>query len=273
MRFVVVGDVHGQFGLFSKVLQNLKQKYNISVAFQVGDLAFISSDDRQYLKMLATPGPKEPPLIFDGFDNIEEALCFLRGEIELPVPVLFVGGNHEDWPYLDKFEKEAKEKGIKPPYLVAPHLYFLGRAGVVKVMGMRLAFLSGIYDRIRFEPCSEHPLERWAITKNDEERLLASDGPADIFLSHEWPAQLVIKTRKGNESVSIGCEVIDRALKHFKPQFSFHGHIHCYVRNRCYESECIGLNMLSTAYNENIALAICEYDGNAVKIISVEAVD
>ena len=264
MRFVVVGDVHGRFALLSRILGKLKQVYGIGLAFQVGDLAFISSEDTEYLRMLTTAGLQESPLIFEGFDDIEEALCFLRGEIELPVPVLFVGGNHEDWPFLDQIEREAKEKGVKPPYSVAPHLYFLGRAGMIKVMGMRVAFLSGIYDRIRFELCSEHPLERWAITEKDEEKLLASEGPADIFLSHEWPTQLI----KENEVVAIGCEVVDQALKHFKPPFSFHGHIHSYVRNRRYETECIGLDMLSADYYANKALAVCEYDGKTIRVLS-----
>ncbi|MBX6423428.1 metallophosphoesterase family protein [Thermosulfurimonas sp. F29] len=100
MRFAVVGDVHGRFELLARVLAVLRDRCGVELAFQVGDLAFLSSDDPEYLRILKASGPQDAPLIYEVFDNEVQAIKFLHGEIELPVPVYFVGGNHEDWPYL-----------------------------------------------------------------------------------------------------------------------------------------------------------------------------
>jgi len=180
MRFAVIGDVHGRFELLARVLAVLRDRYGVKLAFQVGDLAFLSSDDPKYLKILKMAGPQAPPLIYEVFDNEVHAIRFLHGEIELPIPVYFVGGNHEDWPYLALVEDKMCEQGMAPPYEVAPNLFFLGRASVVEVAGMRVVVLSGIYDRVKWELCVTSPRKLYYHNQPDEEALLFNAPGADL---------------------------------------------------------------------------------------------
>ena len=144
LKFAVIGDVHGHFEWLAEVLNILKHHENIQIAFQVGDLGFISSERYEYLQILTTGNAQNKPFIYEGFGNINETLAFLQGEITLPLPVFFVGGNHEDWLFLEKLQKEADERKLKSPYFVASNLYFLGRAGIIKIMGIQVGYLSGI---------------------------------------------------------------------------------------------------------------------------------
>lgn len=58
------------------------------------------------------------------------------GEKKAPVMTIFIGGNHEASNYLQEL-----------PYggWVAPNIYYLGYAGVVRYGGLRIGGLSGIY--------------------------------------------------------------------------------------------------------------------------------
>lgn len=64
------------------------------------------------------------------------ACRYHSGEKTAPVLTIFIGGNHEASNYLQEF-----------PYggWVAPNIYYLGYAGVVRVGGLRIGGLSGIY--------------------------------------------------------------------------------------------------------------------------------
>lgn len=61
---------------------------------------------------------------------------YYSGEKKAPVLTIFIGGNHEASNYLQEF-----------PYggWVAPNIYYLGYAGVVRFGGLRIGGLSGIY--------------------------------------------------------------------------------------------------------------------------------
>ena len=268
MRFAVIGDVHGQFELLSRVLAALRDRHGIKLAFQVGDLAFISSEDPRYLKMLKMAGPQDAPLIYDAFDHEEEALRFLRGKIELPVPVYFVGGNHEDWPYLASVEDKMREQGVTPPYEIAPNLFFLGRASVVEVAGMRVVALSGIYDRLKWELCVESPRRLYFHNQEDEEAMLFNAPGADVLLAHEWPVKPVSgATWEEAVYAAIGSPTVDRLIRHFWPVLSFHGHMHRYergIRGGMGErpTKWIGLDMLMADYMQRVfSIALCEFEG------------
>ncbi|CAM9690951.1 unnamed protein product, partial [Hapterophycus canaliculatus] len=62
---------------------------------------------------------------------------YYNGELVAPVLTLFIGGNHEASAYLQELHYGG---------WVAPKIYFMGFAGVVKVGGVRIAGLTGIFN-------------------------------------------------------------------------------------------------------------------------------
>ena len=187
------------------------------------------------------------PFIYEGFDNINEALAFLQGEIMLPLPVFFVGGNHEDWLFLEKLQKEADERKFKSPYFVASNLYFLGRAGIIKIMGIQVGYLSGICEepgyKSSFSLFSAH-----LIKEEDLKNLFNQKATPHIFLFHEGPQ----------------CDLIKQVIEYFSPFYSFHGHMHFFQISQYGTTKCIQLEMCSPLEFSNNCVAICEFDGKEI---------
>ncbi|KAL3912022.1 MAG: hypothetical protein SGILL_007050, partial [Bacillariaceae sp.] len=146
-------------------------------------------------------------------DNIEaaaavEARCTTIREKKAPILTIFIGGNHEASQPL----RELYYGGW-----VAPNIYYLGAAGVVRFAGLRIGGLSGIYKshdytQGHFEsvPYDRSSLRSVYHVRNvdvlrmkclsigkkhssgnrieeSEERAPRFDRPVDIMLSHDWP--------------------------------------------------------------------------------------
>ncbi len=70
------------------------------------------------------------------YHQLQTFYKYYSGETRAPVLTLFVGGNHESTGYMTEL-----------PYggWVAPDIYYMGFAGVLRFAGLRIAGLSGIY--------------------------------------------------------------------------------------------------------------------------------
>lgn len=151
---------------------------------------------------------------------------------------LFIGGNHEASNYLQEL-----------PYggWVAPNIFYMGYASVVRINGLRIAGLSGIYksnDLLRghFEspPYTDSTLRSVYHTRNLEIfRLKQLTGNIDVFLSHDWPAGV---TKFGDEESllrqkpffhddiqtnSLGSPPCMELLNIHHPKYWFSAHLHC----------------------------------------------
>lgn len=163
---------------------------------------------------------------------------YYNGERVAPMLTIFIGGNHEASNYLQEL-----------PYggWVAPNIYYLGYAGVVKVNGIRIAGISGIYkghDFLRghyeFPPYSEKTCRSvYHVRQLEVFRLKQLSGKVDIFMSHDWPrgihefgnkAQLLrFKPHFGAdiESGQLGSRPLEELLKYIQPTYWFAAHLHC----------------------------------------------
>ena len=106
-----------------------------------------------------------------------------------PFPTIFIGGNHEASNYLSELYYGG---------FVAPNIYFMGIAGVVRFGGIRIAGLSRIFNQRDY--CKGH-FERIPYNLNDirsvyhvreynMNKLLQLQGKIDIFVSHDWPQSI-----------------------------------------------------------------------------------
>jgi lariat debranching enzyme len=110
------------------------------------------------------------------------------GGARLGRPLWFIGGNHEPHRFLERMPDGGE---------IAPGCRYLGRAGAAEWRGLRIAYLSGIFDPERYDgerpdldvPGGAPPRELLCFRRGDVERLDALDS-ADVLLLHDWPAGL-----------------------------------------------------------------------------------
>ncbi|KAL8221452.1 UNVERIFIED_CONTAM: lariat debranching enzyme [Gekko kuhli] len=110
---------------------------------------------------------------------------YYSGEKKAPVLTIFIGGNHEASNHLQEL-----------PYCgwVAPNIYYLGYARVVKYRGVRIGGISGIfkshdYKRGHFEcPTYNQNILRsvYHVRSIEVFKLKRLKQPMDIFMSHDW---------------------------------------------------------------------------------------
>src|SRR5436190_4495994 len=104
---------------------------------------------------------------------------YYSGAKHAPVLTLVIGGNHEASNYLFELYHGG---------WLAPNIYYLGAAGVVRYGPWRIAGISGIYNgRTYRQPHSERlPYDRddirsvYAVREYDVQRLLLLRSPVDI---------------------------------------------------------------------------------------------
>lgn len=155
-----------------------------------------------------------------------------------PILTIFIGGNHEATNYLQELAYGG---------WVAPNIYYLGYAGVIKVDGIRIGGISGIFRDYNFEkghfefPPYDHGTMRsaYGIRSLEVFRLMQLTGKFDIMLSHDWPEQiweygnkeqlLRFKPyfREDMESGKLGSGPCFDILTTLKPQHWYAAHLHC----------------------------------------------
>ena len=155
-----------------------------------------------------------------------------------PYLTIFVGGNHEASNYLFELFYGG---------WVAPNIYYLGAANIVRCGPLRIAGLSGIwkgynYRKLHHErlPYSDDDVKSiYHVREIDVRKLLQVRTQVDIGISHDWPKgvewmgdwkSLFAKknlfeadARTGKLGSAAAKYVLDR----LRPPFWFSAHLHC----------------------------------------------
>jgi len=241
-----------------------KRRRNIRVAVQG---CSHGSLDRIYATLQAREGPPIDLLLCCGdfqairnaadlntmavphkFREIGTFWRYYSGQCRAPIPTIFIGGNHEASAYLQELFYGG---------WVAPNIYYLGAAGVVRFGGLRIGGLSGIYKSHDF--CKGHyeapPYDRGTLrsvyhVRNVEVYRMKCLGgasatgttdcrrPLDVFLSHDWPrgieqhgdtAALMRKKpffRQEIQQNNLGSAANEDVLNAIKPRLWFSAHLH-----------------------------------------------
>lgn len=170
---------------------------------------------------------------------------YATGEKIAPVLTVFIGGNHEASNVLQSLYYGG---------FVAPNVYFLGFAGVVRFKSLRIAGLSGIFNERHYRmghfevpPYSDGTLRSvYHLRELEVYRLMHLMGPhsppVDIFLSHDWPLgiwehgnkQQLLRTkpyfREDMESGKLGSPPLMHLLRGLRPSHWFAAHLHVKFR-------------------------------------------
>jgi len=229
MRFLVIGDTHGDFAwMQSKVIKRAKRDQAEAVV-QVGDFGFIwSCDDDEVTRRL---------------DNLN------RHFAEAGLPLYWLDGNHENFETMERF-------GAKPdaPEMVQlrSHITYLPRGVVWEWGGVRFMALGGAHSvdvshRVPF--ISWWPEER--ITHADIHRALdsAPDG-VDVMLTHDSPHYEELNKfltsfnlpLKMEEQSRANRRALDGVVDALKPKLLVHGHYHHRLSGQRDGTTIVGLN-------------------------------
>ncbi|KAH6976186.1 lariat debranching enzyme, C-terminal domain-containing protein [Ilyonectria sp. MPI-CAGE-AT-0026] len=162
---------------------------------------------------------------------------YYSGEAKAPVLTLVIGGNHEASNYLFELYHGG---------WLAPNIYYLGAAGVIRYGPWRIAGLSGIYnpsnyrkphhERLPYE--NNHIRSIYHVREYNVQRLLQIRSQVDIGLSHDWPAWVELF---GDHATlyaakppwlasakidNLGSKPAAEVMNHLRPSYWFSGHMH-----------------------------------------------
>jgi lariat debranching enzyme len=163
---------------------------------------------------------------------------YYSGQRTAPYLTVFVGGNHEASNYLFELYYGG---------WVAPNIYYMGAANVLRLGPLRIAGMSGIWKGYNYRkphherlPYNETDLKSIYHTRElDVRKLLQIRSQVDIGISHDWPKGVewkgnwkqLFRFKKHLEddarSGQLGSVAAQQVLDHLRPRHWFSAHLHC----------------------------------------------
>lgn len=229
MIIAVQGCGHGNLDNIYQRLSELEKKDG-----KKADILLVCGDFQALRSNLELPTLACPPK----YRHLGDFHSYYGGRKVAPLPTLFIGGNHEASGHL----RELLFGGW-----VAPNMFYLGSSGIVRFGGLRIAGVSGLYNKRHYDtgyhelpPYDYTSLKSvYAMRSFDVDRLRLIKTPLDIMISHEWPhgiynygdlnRLLRIKPHFRsdiNSEKGIGAPPLMDLLKEIKPNHWFAAHMH-----------------------------------------------
>jgi len=240
LNIIATGCIHGSMDKMYKEIQDYEKQKNkkIDLVLCTGD--FESMRNEKDLQFLCCPEKYREMGNFQDYYNSKKKAPYLT---------IFIGGNHEASNYL--------EENYYGGY-VAENIYYLGRAGVINVKGLRIAGTSGIFNEfdyfkghfekeendIKWDKKSIFHLREFEIAKMSHMK-----NKIDIYMTHDWPTNIINEKDynyifqlypQNKESIlkgTLGSFPGEFILKYLKPHYFVCGHMHFYYRNKINETE------------------------------------
>ncbi|KAK4133142.1 DBR1-domain-containing protein [Trichocladium antarcticum] len=163
---------------------------------------------------------------------------YYSGARKAPYLTLFVAGNHEAASHLWELYYGG---------WVAPNIYYMGAANVLRLGPLRIAGMSGIckgfdyrkshHERLPFNPNDVKSF--YHVREIDVRKLLQLRTQVDIGISHDWPraieshgdSESLFKTkpffRKESVDGTLGSFAAEYVLDRLRPRYWFSAHMHC----------------------------------------------
>lgn len=163
---------------------------------------------------------------------------YYSGVRKAPYLTVFVGGNHEASNYLWELYYGG---------WVAPNIYYLGAANVVRVGPLRIAGLSGIWKGYNYNkphherlPYNQDDLKSiYHVRALDVRKLLQIKTQVDVGISHDWPRGVewmgnwkALFAQKDlfegdARAGKLGSSAAKYVMDHLRPPHWFSAHLHC----------------------------------------------
>ncbi|KAJ2985076.1 hypothetical protein NUW58_g5727 [Xylaria curta] len=164
--------------------------------------------------------------------------AYYNGEKTAPYLTIFIAGNHEASSYLWELYYGG---------WVAPNIYYLGAANVLRFGPLRIAGMSGIWKGFDYRkphherlPFSQDDIKSfYHVREIDIRKLLLVREQVDVGLSHDWPRAIEnhgnatalwrMKPDFRQESIdgTLGNPAAEYVLDRLRPAYWFSAHMHC----------------------------------------------
>lgn len=162
---------------------------------------------------------------------------YYSGKRTAPYLTIFIGGNHEAGNHLFELYYGG---------WVAPNIYYMGAANVIRCGPLRIAGLSGIWKGYDFrKPHFERlPYNRddiqtiYHVRELDVRKMLQIRTQVDLGLSHDWPKQIELSGdyetlfnrkkgfRQDSQEGKLGNQAAKYVLDRLRPAYWFSAHLH-----------------------------------------------
>ena len=230
VRLAIEGCGHGTLhAIYASITEACKQK-----GWQGVDLLIIGGDFQAVRNAYDLNCVSMPAKYREMCDFHE----YYSGQRTAPYLTIFVGGNHEASNYLFELYYGG---------WVAPNIYYMGAANVLRFGPLRIAALSGIwkgynYRKEHYErlPYNETDIKSiYHVRERDVRKLLQIRTQVDIGISHDWPKGV---EWKGNwkqlfrfkphfeddaRSGQLGSVAAKQVMDWLRPKWWFSAHLHC----------------------------------------------
>ncbi|EEA28790.1 lariat debranching enzyme [Talaromyces marneffei ATCC 18224] len=229
VRIALEGCGHGKLhDIYAKVTESAKSKNWDSVDLVIIGGDFQSVRNANDLTCMSVPSK---------FRQIGDFHEYYSGKAIAPYLTIFIGGNHEAGNYLFELYYGG---------WVAPNIYYVGAANVLRFGPLRIAGLSGIwkgydYNKPHFErlPYNEDDVKSiYHVRELDVRKLMQIRTQVDVGLSHDWPRGIelcgnynhLFKTkpffREDSETGKLGSLAAKYVLDRLRPPHWFSAHLH-----------------------------------------------
>ncbi|KAI9894883.1 MAG: hypothetical protein M1814_000103 [Vezdaea aestivalis] len=229
IQIAVEGCGHGTLdAIYSSIAKSCEQK-----GWDAVDLVIICGDfealrNARDINCMAVPAK---------YREIGDFHKYYSGARKAPYLTIFIGGNHEASNYLWELYYGG---------WVAPNIYYMGAANVVRLGGLRIAGLSGIwkgynYKKPHFErlPYNNDDMRSiYHVRELDVRKLLQIQTQVDVGLSHDWPRgvewfgdhKALFRAKRDFEAESrdgtLGSQAAKYVLDRLRPHHWFSAHMH-----------------------------------------------
>ncbi|KAI1110644.1 lariat debranching enzyme, C-terminal domain-containing protein [Nemania sp. NC0429] len=230
VRVAVAGCGHGTLDALYAAVDTARQAQGWSDV----DLFIVGGDFQAVRNSADISVMSVPPK----YRQLGDFPAYYRGEKKAPYLTVFVGGNHEASSHLWELYYGG---------WVAPNIYYLGAANVLRFGPLRIAGMSGIFTDHHYPlthherlPFSDRDVRSfYHVREVDVRKLLLLREQVDVGLSHDWPQGIEhhgdaqglyeIKRHFKKESLDgrLGSPAAAQVMDRLRPAFWFSAHMHC----------------------------------------------
>lgn len=248
LNFMAFGDTHGLEDIAYAIAKEWEKK------------------NKKKVHAISFPGDLDTKVPEEGPDAIRSMIADYRyGSKKAPYMTFFVAGNMDEWSILRGFpcggfieKKKDKQK-----------MYFLGRSGYADFMGIRIAGLSGVYDKRDYgKPLPTEPsFLPWQHYRRNEVENLIAWNPHIIILHERVNPDKGKRLRKGNDNFGGLRKMKNTPLRdvilRVETKYVFMGHEHnIYLEGKTGKTRLYGL--MKVTEKSNLDSHYC------YKVVSIE---
>ncbi|KAJ6024133.1 Lariat debranching enzyme [Penicillium herquei] len=229
LRIACVGCGHGALnGIYERIEVEKGKKH-----WETIDVVIIGGDFQTLRNANDAACMSVPPK----YRSIGDFHEYYSGARVAPVLTIFCGGNHEAGNYLFELYYGG---------WVAPNIYYLGAANVLRLGPLRISGMSGIwkpydYGKVHYErlPYNSEDIQSiYHIRELDVRKLMQVRTQVDVGLSHDWPrgienhgdTQRLFRKKKflreDSEHGRLGNQAAREVLDRLRPAYWFSAHFH-----------------------------------------------